>query len=129
MLGGGAMGVGNLRWQYPRLTRSSLRCPGVSKQGGSSETEGSNNSNIAKKLVEPRKPFCGDLALTQCTVGCLTQLGVVLTFISCLFLSRPPSQKAVRDIQFSSVGDTGHEAAAHVFRFSHAAFAGAVAVM
>ena len=43
-----AVGVGNLRWQYPRLTRSSVLSPGVSKQGGSSETEGSNNSNIAK---------------------------------------------------------------------------------
>ena len=39
---------GNLRWQHPRLTRSSVLSPGVSKQGGSSETEGSNNSNIAK---------------------------------------------------------------------------------
>ena len=42
----------------------------VSKQDGSSETEGSNNSNIAK-LVEPR-PFCEDLALTQSQAASLS---------------------------------------------------------
>ena len=47
----------------------------------------------------------------------------------CLFLSRPPSQKAARDIQFSSVGDIGYKVVAYVFRFSYTTFVGAVVVI
>ena len=47
----------------------------------------------------------------------------------CLFLSRPPSQKAARDIQFSSVGDIGYKVVAYVYRFSYTTFVGAVVVI
>ena len=60
--GGGAMGVGDLRWQYPRLTRSNARCP-VSR----SSRERPRRRAIATTATDQKSsgaqailPFCGD---------------------------------------------------------------------
>ena len=94
--GGNGRGESALAISVP----NTQQCPvsGVSKQPGSPETEGnSNNSN------RPKSSGAQTILWRSCSspiAGCLTQLSVVLTFISVFFF---PAHQPRRQLEIASL--------------------------